>query len=201
MGSSDRGASANKGNTAYLRTSKFLCRVLRHDPGLIGIHPDIHGWVSVDELIAKTDARHPLDMKILERIVAEDEKTRYSFSADKKLIRCNYGHSYPVEPDCEEAEPPAILYHGTASRFRESIAEKGIMPMSRLFVHLSADTETAVKVGSRHGEPVVFGVKAREMYADGHVFYAAVDKVWLTGSVPPRYLIAPEDIPRYATEV
>ncbi len=185
---------AGSGDGAYTKTSKFLCKVLRHQPELIGIHPDIHGWVSVDELLTRVGTKHPLTMEILERIVAEDEKTRYSFSEDKKLIRCNYGHSYTVEPDCVETEPPAVLYHGTASRFRARIEAEGIKPMSRQFVHLSADTATAEKVGRRHGEPVIFGVMAREMYADGYKFFAAVDKIWLTGSVPPEYLIAPEQL-------
>ena len=187
-------AEAKAGGEPYTRTSKYLCKVLRHQPELIGIHPDIHGWVSVAELLGHMDGKHPLNMEILERIVAEDEKTRYSFNEDRTLIRCNYGHSYPVEPDCEEAEPPDMLYHGTATRFRASIEAEGIMPMSRQFVHLSADTETAEKVGRRHGEPVIFGVRAREMYADGHKFYAAVDRIWLTDTVPARYLIAPEEL-------
>ena len=48
-------------------------------------------------------------MEILERIVAEDEKQRYSFNEGKTLIRANQGHSIPVDVELEEVEPPEIL--------------------------------------------------------------------------------------------
>ncbi len=37
-----------------------------------------------------------------------------------------------------------------------SIDEQGLVPKSRLYVHLSADTETAKRVGMRHGKPVIY---------------------------------------------
>ena len=60
--------------------SKFISLILRHKPETIGITPDEHGWANVDELIAGVSKTHPLDMTGLERIVAEDEKQRYSFT-------------------------------------------------------------------------------------------------------------------------
>ena len=63
-------------------TSKFISLILRHKPETIGITLDEHGWANVDELIAGISKTHPIDMAILEQIVAEDEKQRYSFNAD-----------------------------------------------------------------------------------------------------------------------
>ena len=63
-----------------------------------------------------------------------------------------------------------------------------MLPKSRLYVHLSGDYETAVKVGSRHGKPVVYEVNTRQMQADGYVFYQSVNGVWLTKHVPVKYL-------------
>ena len=168
-------------------TSKFIALILRHKPEEIGIALDEHGWANVDELIAGISKRQPFSMADLEEIVAADEKGRYSFNEDKTLIRANQGHSIPVDVELEKVEPPEFLYHGTGEKYVESIEEKGIIPKSRLYVHLSSDYDTAVKVGSRHGKPVVFRVKANKMYRDGFVFFKSVNGVWLTKEVPTQY--------------
>ena len=169
-------------------TSKFISLILRHKPDVIGITLDEHGWANVDELIAGVSKTHPLNMSMLEQIVAEDEKQRYSFNEDKTLIRANQGHSIPVDVELEEKEPPEILFHGTGEKYVDSISREGLIPKSRLYVHLSADEETAVKVGQRHGKPVVFKVKSGEMHRDGFKFYCSVNGVWLTKKVPVVYL-------------
>ena len=169
-------------------TSKLISLILRHKPETIGITLDEHGWANVDELIAGISKTHPLDMVGLERIVAEDEKQRYSFNDDKTLIRANQGHSIPVDVELEEVEPPEVLYHGTGEKFVASIDEQGLIPKSRLYVHLSGDMDTARKVGHRHGKPVIYSVKSGEMFRDGIVFYRSVNGVWLTKIVPVKYL-------------
>lgn len=168
-------------------TSKFISLILRHKPETIGITLDEHGWANVDELIAGIAKTHPIDMAILEQIVAEDEKQRYSFNEDKTLIRANQGHSIPVDVELEEKQPPEILYHGTGEKYVSSINEQGLIPKSRLYVHLSGDEETARKVGQRHGKPVIYKVKSGEMYNDGYKFFRSVNGVWLTKSVPVKY--------------
>jgi len=172
-------------------TSKFISLILRHKPETIGITLDEHGWANVNELIAGVSKTHPLDMAMLERIVAEDEKQRYSFNEDKTLIRANQGHSIPVDVELEEVQPPEVLFHGTGERFVASINEQGLIPKSRLYVHLSKDEETAYKVGQRHGKPFIYKVKSGEMYRDGYKFYRSVNGVWLTKAVPVKYLTNP----------
>ncbi len=128
-------------------------------------------------------------MDILEEIVRTDNKQRYSFNEDKTLIRANQGHSIPVDVELEEKQPPQYLYHGTAERFLDSIMSDGLKPMSRLYVHLSQDKETAVKVGKRHGSPVVLKIKAEEMWKDGIKFYLSQNGVWLTKYVDNKYIV------------
>lgn len=169
-------------------TSKFLSLILRHKPEAIGITLDEHGWANVDELIAGIAKTQPIDMAMLEQIVAEDEKQRYSFNEDKTFIRANQGHSIPVDVELEEKEPPEILYHGTGAKYVSSIDEQGLMPKSRLYVHLSSDEDTAKKVGQRHGKPVIYVVKSGKMFCDGYKFYKSVNGVWLTKEVPLSYL-------------
>jgi len=169
-------------------TSKFIALILRHKPEEIGITLDEHGWADVDELISGIAKTQPFDMEALEKIVAEDEKLRYSFNEDKTLIRANQGHSIPVDVELEEKKPPEVLYHGTGEKYAASIDLQGLIPKSRLYVHLSADYDTAVKVGSRHGKPIVYTVAAKEMEKNGFVFYQSVNGVWLTNSVPASFL-------------
>ena len=168
--------------------SKFISLILRHKPEKIGISLDEHGWADVNELIAGINKRYPMDMARLERIVSEDEKQRYSFNEDKTLIRANQGHSIPVDVELEKVIPPDILYHGTGGKNVKSIDRQGLLPMSRLYVHLSGDAVTARKVGQRHGKPVVYEILARDMYNDGYDFFRSVNGVWLTKAVPPEYL-------------
>ena len=169
-------------------TSKYISMILRHKPEVIGITLDEHGWANVDELIDGISRTQSFDMKILEEIVRTDNKQRYSFNDDKTKIRANQGHSIEVDVELEEKEPPEILWHGTGEKFATSIDNIGLIPKSRLYVHLSKDEETATIVGRRHGKPVLYLVKAREMYKDGFKFFLSKNGVWLTKEVPVRYL-------------
>lgn len=169
--------------------SRFMSLILRHRPDQIGISLDEHGWANVDELIAGIAVKAPnFNMEILEEIVRTDEKQRYSFNEDKTLIRANQGHSIPVDVELEEKEPPEVLWHGTGEKYVSSIDEQGLIPKSRLYVHLSKDEETAVKVGKRHGKPVLYRVSAFKMHQDGYKFYLSANGVWLTKEVPVKYL-------------
>ena len=172
----------------YKETSKYISLILRHKPEVIGITLDEHGWAEIDALTAGVNKTHMLDMNILERIVAGDEKQRYSFNEDHTHIRANQGHSIPVDVELEELTPPDILYRGTGEKYTASIDVQGLIPKSRLYVHLSGDKETAHKVGQRHGRPVIYEVMSGNMHKDGYVFYRSVNGVWLTKAVPAKYL-------------
>ena len=170
------------------KTSKVISLILRHRPEVIGIELDEHGWADVGELIAGVAKSRPFDMEMLEEIVRTDSKQRYSFNEDRTLIRANQGHSIPVDVELEQKEPPEVLYHGTGEKFVSSIDRQGLIPKSRLYVHLSPDEATAQNVGRRHGKPVIYEVMAGEMARDGKAFFLSVNGVWLTKAVPAEYL-------------
>ncbi len=172
------------------KTSKFIALILRHKPETIGITLDEHGWANVQELIDGINAtgKHQLNMELLEEIVRLDEKQRYSFNEDRSLIRANQGHSIPVDVELKETLPPKVLYHGTGEKYVPSIDEQGLIPKSRLYVHMSADKETAKTVGSRHGRPVIYEIDCKSMSEDGYRFYLSENHVWLTKAVPAKYL-------------
>ena len=181
---------SGKSDRRMRNTSKFISLILRHNPQVIGISLDEHGWADVKELIDginRTEG-HSLNMDTLDEIVRTDEKQRYSFNEDHSLIRANQGHSIPVDVELEEKIPPDILWHGTGQKYVSSIDVQGLIPKSRLYVHLSSDMETARKVGSRHGRPVIYQVECRKMTEDGYRFFLSANHVWLTKEVPVEYL-------------
>jgi len=172
------------------KTSVFISLILRHKPEVIGITLDEHGWADVHELIRGINETndYSIDMSTLEKIVTTDEKQRYSFNEDKSKIRANQGHSIQVDVELKEAEPPEILYHGTGKKYVDAIRLEGLIPKSRLYVHLSKDVETAIDVGSRHGEPHIFKIQSGAMFRQGFKFWLSENGVWLTKAVPIEYL-------------
>mgnify|MGYP004608892867 CR=1 FL=1 len=168
--------------------SKYIALILRHKPETIGISLDKHGWANVDELINGINKEYPFTFDDLEIIVNTDNKQRYSFNEDRTLIRANQGHSIPVDVELKETTPPGVLWHGTGEKYVESIDQQGLVPKSRLYVHLSSDMDTAKIVGARHGKVVIFQINAKQMYEDGFEFFRSVNGVWLTKKVPLNYL-------------
>ena len=171
------------------RISKFLSLVLRHEPETIGLHLDEQGWADVTELLEKSRAKgRAFGLADLEEVVITNDKQRFAFNEDRTRIRANQGHSIEVDLALEPKTPPDILFHGTVARFLDAILSEGLAKMSRQHVHLSADRETAERVGSRRGAPVVLVVKAGEMARQGHVFFLSENGVWLTDIVPVGYI-------------
>ena len=171
-----------------IAASKFLALVLRHRPEAIGLVLDEAGWADIDTLIARAAPHHPLTRALIERAVAENDKQRYAISDDGRRIRARQGHSIEVDLALPALAPPALLYHGTATRFLEAILREGLTKRQRQHVHLSADVATATRVGARHGRPVVLRVDAAAMAAAGHVFRQAENGVWLTDTAPAAFL-------------
>lgn len=172
----------------YTEVSRYISLILRHKPEVVGLKLDEHGWVNVDQLIEGVSRKYMINRSILEEIVETDNKQRYSFNTDKTKIRANQGHSVNVDVELEEHQPHEILWHGTDKKFVDAINEQGLIPKSRLYVHLSKDPETARQVGARHGESVLYIVSAGQMFRDGYKLYLSKNGVWLTKEVPVKYL-------------
>lgn len=169
--------------------SKFLSYVLRHQPDSIGLSLNDEGWVSVTELLEKANQHgKALSHADLMRVVAENDKQRFRLSDDGLMIRASQGHSIKVDLALNPTQPPNVLYHGTATRFLDSILKEGLIAKSRQQVHLSADKDTALKVGQRHGKPLILQVDALKMVEQGVLFYQSDNGVWLTDYVSAEFL-------------
>lgn len=171
------------------KVSKSLSYVLRHQPDSVGLELDESGWVEVARLVeAFRQHGKTLSVDLLQEVVRDNDKQRFEFSPDGGRIRARQGHSVDVDLGYEPATPPDELFHGTATRFLESIFTSGLIKGNRHHVHLSTNKQTMLQVGQRHGKPVVLAVNAVKMVADGHQFFVTGNQVWLTEHVPPQYL-------------
>lgn len=171
--------------------SRVTSHALRHEPWLYELELDDAGWVATDALLAalrgERRAWSSLTEADLSAMIAQSDKKRHELRDSR--IRALYGHSTPQKLLKEPAEPPAMLYHGTSPDAAKSIKADGLRPMSRQYVHLSADTEMAMQVGRRKADaPIILVVNAGKAHASGVAFYRGNDRVWLADIVPPAFV-------------
>ena len=163
--------------------------VLRHEPTKYGLVLDVNGWTAVDELLAAAQrAGVPLTRPLMEQVIGDNEKQRFALSDDGSQVRARQGHSVEVDLGLAPVTPPETLCHGTAATSVDAIRRAGSQRRSRQHVHLSPDEETAIKVGQRHGKPVVLRVQAAALHRAGHQFFLSENGVWLVDAVPPEFL-------------
>ena len=168
-----------------------MSKALRHNPGRLGIELASDGSVALDEFVEALNRRGGWP-----RTIGEDDVmhvvlhgTKQRFAVENGRIRARYGHSLPLDVSYGQSTPPDVLYHGTSAWAAERILDEGLLPMGRQKVHLSADVQTAVQVGRRHGKDVVvFAVDAVRATHEGVRFYCGNDDTWLADAVPAAYL-------------
>jgi len=170
--------------------SKQISYALRHAPHEYGLQLDEQGWTSVDALLSalrKQQQFSELALCDIEKMIQASEKKRVEIRGNR--IRALYGHSSPNRVEKVPIKPPAVLYHGTARRFAESILASGLVSKSRQYVHLSEDVNTAIVVGQRRDKkPIVYQVDAAQAWADGIAFYLGNEDIWLAEDIPAKYI-------------
>ncbi|KZN55802.1 RNA 2'-phosphotransferase [Pseudoalteromonas luteoviolacea] len=124
------------------KISKYLSLILRHQPELINLELDSHGWADINTLILNTK-KYTLTPELINDLVKDNDKRRFAISDDGKKIRANQGHSIQIDLGLTAIQPPKVLYHGTASRFLQSIHSKGLLKGERHHVHLTESAATA----------------------------------------------------------
>lgn len=166
------------------KQSKFLSKILRHDPDSVGISLSDKGWANVSDILKILKIKK----EELDEIVETNDKKRFEFDEHQVRIRARQGHSIDVDVELQSYTPTNSLYHGTATRFLDSIMKHGLEKQSRKHVHLSDNESTAQNVGSRHGTPVVLKIDAIQMQKDGFEFFKSNNGVYLTDNVPSKYI-------------
>jgi putative RNA 2'-phosphotransferase len=171
------------------KQSKFLSLILRHQPDKFGVVLDSAGWTDVGLLLeAMAKGGTPTTRDELGELVMTSDKQRFALSDDGTRIRANQGHSVEIELGLAPLAPPDVLYHGTVAEFLDGIRAHGLIKGARHHVHLSADLDTAKKVGGRRGKPVILTVQAARMAAAGHSFWRSENGVWLAEHVPTEFI-------------
>jgi putative RNA 2'-phosphotransferase len=171
--------------------SKVLAHALRHEPWRYELELDENGWVDINQVLEAMRIERPqwaqLDRDDLAKLIGTSPKKRYEIDGDR--VRASYGHSVPGRLARTPAIPPELLFHGTTRRALLAIAERGLVPMARQFVHLSPTEAVAREVGRRRERtPVLLRVDAGRAHSDGIAFYVGNDVVWLADTVPARYI-------------
>lgn len=174
----------------YTKLSKEVSYALRHAPWEYELELDKNGWVPVDQLLqafCQSTEWQNIELDDLKVMIEKSEKKRHEI--EENSIRALYGHSVPMKIVKEEAIPPKFLYHGTAHNFLSEIEKNGLRSMSRQYVHLSEDIETANLVGKRKDKnPIILVINTENVRAKGIRFYFGNEKVWLADRIPPEFI-------------
>ena len=167
--------------------SKFMSYALRHGPDEFGLKLDQHGFVSVDELLAAAAGKFPgITEDDVHDVVFNSPKKRFDIKDEK--IRASYGHSIRINLGLPTVEPPEILFHGTSRRNVKAIQQNGLKPVSRRYLHLSADLEDARDAGRRRERnPAVVRIRAKDAHKKGVKFYKS-GELFLTESIDASYI-------------
>jgi putative RNA 2'-phosphotransferase len=188
-------------NVSPSQLSRLVSYALRHKPWIFELELDDEGWVRLDMLVDAIQSLGPpwdsVGRDDLVRIVSKSSKLRHEISGDR--IRAIYGHSVPGRIRHAEAVPPELLFHGTSQEAWREIADDGLRPMGRQYVHLSVDPRTAYEVGQRKSrQPVVLVIKARQAHKAGVMFWFGSPHVWLTDYIPAWFISRYRDREAYS---
>jgi putative RNA 2'-phosphotransferase len=177
-----------------IKRGRKLSLLLRHQPDLLKLKMNSEGWVELNELIDAWGAKDwspGINLDVLKRLVDENDKKRYTLDLENSRIRARQGHSVSIDLGLEPVIPPEKLFHGTVSKFLESIKVDGLIKGRRQHVHLSLDLKTANKVGQRRGKPVILSVNSEAMHHQGFKFYLSDNDVWLAEAIPAEFIEFP----------
>lgn len=177
-----------------LRLSKSAAFLLRHRTSASSDAAD--GWWKMEDLLAELGRAQPwADVRLIRDMLASPSEPRFEVDGDR--VRARYGHSVGMPAPVPAERVPSVLYHGTSWTNAGRIlgSGEGLLPMKRQAVHLSANVDDAVRVGSRHGSPVVLTIQTSALEAEGIRVHRASDRVWLVPYVPASVLSLLDDGP------
>ena len=171
------------------KLSKFMSKILRHDPLKFGVNLKEDGTCTIRELVDAINSQpnwSDVTPENIAQVVMNCPKQRYTINNGR--IKANYGHS-KTKIQYQSTKPPEFLYHGTNKKVEELILNEGIKPMGRNYVHLSEGVEFATLAGKRRGELVILKIDAKNAYENGVNFFYDDNEVWFSDYISPKYII------------
>lgn len=176
-----------------LEVEKNMSYILRHAAVLMGYEMDAVGYMRTVDLIDELNKTlKGVTMQDIVDIVMASKKKRFEFDKGKKFIRTVQGHSIEsVSPHYEEiSDDITEAYHGTTSEAFKDISNCGyVSSMSRNYIHLSRDIDTALKVGSRYakefGNIILLKLDVKALKASGvKVFMSSNNVILVKNPIP-----------------
>lgn len=175
-----------------VKLSKFVSKLLRHEPEKYSLVLDEQGFTDLSALWQQIEKnfKQRYSYEDFERMLASDGG-KQRFEVRDGRIRAMYGHSTKNEINYEAVTPPEILYHGTVDRALPAIREHGLKGMRRQYVHLSTHTDRANVVANRHGQALLLKIHALKAHEAGIVFYNPEPQHFLAKHIPPEFIEFP----------
>lgn len=187
----------------YMRTeglSRFLIYVLGRRPDEFGLVPDSQGFVTFKELLQALHEeegwRHVRQSHINE-ILMGTHRSLFETEADR--IR-SVERLWEAECRRPALFLPKILFTPIRRRAHAAVMEKGLKGHAGRPVILSADRETALRIGRRRDpDPVLLEVRAAAAKQSGILFHAFGD-LFLGPEIPAPLIAGPQP-PKEVAEI
>ncbi|MFX1391113.1 MAG: RNA 2'-phosphotransferase [Promethearchaeota archaeon] len=174
----------------FVKVSKFLSYILRHNPEKFGIVLDSEGFADLYSILGVLNEKYKdlgITKETLEELIRQSDKKRFEIITDK--IRAYYGHSFDEKIVMKETNSlPPNLYHGTNLKAYEKIKYDGLKKIGRQYVHLSDTIESAISVGKRRTKnPIIIVINTNIAQKEGIKFFKSGD-MYLVEYIPPKYI-------------
>lgn len=167
--------------------SRWLLKVLRHNPEAAGVIMDRDGWVAMEQIVNSLPAHllgfSNLPKDFLVEVVEHLLWQRVQLIGEN--IRATYGHTTHLLDPLEPLIPDAPLFHGTSWELWPLIKHVGLAPAGRRFVQLTTDFDYANRIAlGRSSNPLVLQVATRDALDAGVQFFNFGIHVWQCTVVP-----------------
>ena len=178
------------------RLSRTMTAILRHRIKEHKLVMNAEGYVNLDSLLNLPDIKqfNPT-LEDVKYCVKNDNKNRFGFIEEARLIRANQGHSVKGIIDyekmmklitAEDAPKYPEVLHGTYFEAYKIIKEHGLQPMSREQIHFAQGINALS--GIRKDCTVRIFIDLQQAINNGLKFYLSENGVILTSDVVlPKY--------------
>lgn len=167
--------------------SRWLLKVLRHNPEAAGVNMDRDGWVPMQEIVSSlpphlipfSNLPHKYLVELIEHLLWQ------RIQLVDENIRATYGHTTRLLDPVESHTPDAPLFHGTSWELWPLIKHVGLVPAGRRYVQLTTDFEYANRIAlGRSANPLVLQVATQAALDVGVKFCNFGIHVWQCTAVP-----------------